>query len=104
MDERCPCDCKTLPEFTEADVFKALNYLTDEDDEGEEQVSRKRFWTSLATEEEKARFDQLRIGMNVELKEHCDVTRGDAILTARIALAHLTENPSYYSILKKAGL
>ncbi len=42
-------------------------------------------------------------GMNVEL-EHCDFTDGDAILSARIALAHLREDPQYYRKLKEAGL
>ena len=48
-------------------------------------------------------FPQLLQGMNVEL-EHCDFTEGDAILSARIALAHLKEVNDYYTKLFKAGL
>ncbi|MFH1486991.1 MAG: DUF5661 family protein [Chloroflexota bacterium] len=36
--------------------------------------------------------------------EHCDLTHGDPIMTARIALAHLREDPDYYKKLKAAGL
>jgi hypothetical protein len=42
---------------------------------------------------------QLQEGMNVEL-EHLDVTGGDPLLTARIALAHLRERPDYYEWLR----
>lgn len=48
-------------------------------------------------------FPNLLEGMEVEL-EHCDFTEGDAMITARIALAHLRENPDYYRKLKEAGL
>lgn len=48
-------------------------------------------------------FPSLLEGMEVEL-EHCDFTEGDAMITARIALAHLRENPDYYRKLKEAGL
>lgn len=40
------------------------------------------------------------VGMNIEL-EHKDVTGGDLILTGKIALAHLKENPNYYKLLLK---
>lgn len=48
------------------------------------------------------KFDkkQARMGMNVE-KEHQDVTHGDTQMTAKIAAAHLREDPKYYSKLKK---
>lgn len=51
------------------------------------------------------KFDihELRDGMNVEL-EHIDVTKGDPILTCKIALAHLRENPNYYKLLKTLNL
>lgn len=45
-------------------------------------------------------LEQLRMGMNVEL-EHIDITNGDPILTAKIALAHLKELPDYYTHLEK---
>lgn len=45
-------------------------------------------------------LEQLQMGMNVEL-EHVDITNGDPILTAKIALAHLKEIPDYYTRLAK---
>lgn len=56
-----------------------------------------------ALEIDLASYPTLLEGMNVEL-EHCDWTDGDSILSARIALAHLREDPDYYAKLKKAGL
>ncbi|MGL4610417.1 MAG: DUF5661 family protein [Trueperaceae bacterium] len=50
--------------------------------------------------------EQFRKGMDVEL-EHgrenpaTDVTHDDAILTGKIALAHLNEFPDYYTRLEK---
>ncbi len=40
------------------------------------------------------------MGMNVEM-EHQDVTNGNVVKTAKIAAAHLTEKPNYYTLLKK---
>ena len=40
------------------------------------------------------------LGMNTEL-EHQDVTHGNVVKTAKIAAAHLNENPKYYSLLMK---
>jgi hypothetical protein len=40
------------------------------------------------------------LGMNTEL-EHQDVTNGNVLTTAKIAAAHLKENPKYYSLLLK---
>jgi hypothetical protein len=40
------------------------------------------------------------LGMNTEL-EHQDVTHGNVVKTAKIAAAHLKENPKYYSLLLK---
>ena len=48
-------------------------------------------------------ISELKKGMNVEL-EHFDITNGDPILTCKIALAHLNENPNYYKLLSKLGL
>jgi len=39
-------------------------------------------------------------GMNVEL-EHRDVTKGNLLLTGKIALAHLREWSDYYTRLQK---
>jgi hypothetical protein len=38
-------------------------------------------------------------GFKVEL-EHRDVTKGDPVMTAKIAWAHLKEKPDYYQRLK----
>ena len=40
------------------------------------------------------------LGMNSELEQK-DVTHGNMVMTAKIAAAHLKENPKYYSLLKK---
>ena len=50
--------------------------------------------------------EQFRAGMNVEL-EHglrnpaTDVTGGDPVMTAKIALAHLNQVPDYYTRLER---
>ena len=43
---------------------------------------------------------QFEEGMKVET-EHKDVTHGDPVKTAKIALAHIKEVPDYYSRLSK---
>jgi len=83
---RCPCDCKKLPEFTGDEVDRALQYLS-----------------SISPISSKIPFNEIVVGMNEE-REHCDITGGDPVLSARIALAHLKETPDYYIKLKKAGL
>jgi len=51
-------------------------------------------------------IEQFRMGMDVEL-EHgtsdpkTNVTDNDALVTGKIALAHLTEFPDYYTRLEK---
>lgn len=45
-------------------------------------------------------FNEFLMGMNVEM-EHKDVTKGDLTMTAKIAAAHLNENPKYYTLLKQ---
>lgn len=45
-------------------------------------------------------FKEFLLGMQVEL-EHRDITGGDAVMTAKIAAAHLREVPNYYTLLKK---
>lgn len=44
--------------------------------------------------------NEFHMGMNVEM-EHEDVTKGNIVKTAKIAAAHLKENPKYYTLLKK---
>ena len=41
---------------------------------------------------------EFQMGLAVEL-EHKDVTKGDPVLTGKIALAHLKELPDYYTRL-----
>jgi hypothetical protein len=50
----------------------------------------------------RARFTpaDLAQGMNIE-REHRNVTHCSPTLSAKIALAHLYEKPSYYRLLKK---
>ena len=47
---------------------------------------------------------QFTYGINAELAEHADVTKGDLVQTGRIALAHLDEAPDYYERLARVGL
>ena len=44
--------------------------------------------------------EEFNKGMNVEM-EHKDVTNGNVVKTAKIAAAHLTEKPNYYTLLQK---
>ena len=55
-----------------------------------------------------SRYDveQYRMGLDVELEHglidpHTNVTNDDAIMTGKIALAHLNEFPDYYTRLDK---
>ena len=50
--------------------------------------------------------EQFRLGLDVELEHgridpHTDVTHDDALLTGKIALAHLNEFPDYYTRLSR---
>ncbi|MFH1692507.1 MAG: DUF5661 family protein [Candidatus Omnitrophota bacterium] len=50
--------------------------------------------------------EQFRIGMNVELEHgahdlETNVTNDDALITGKIALAHLNEFPDYYTRLEE---
>ena len=99
MADRCPCDCKSLPAFTLDEVVNAgidLGYLDADRVAGDitGEVGMARAGSPL---------EKLQIGMALEM-EHCDITRGDPILTARIAISHLRENSLYYERLKEAGL
>lgn len=55
---------------------------------------------ALKVDWSKVSFDEFAAGMNVEM-EHMDVTKGDPIETAKIALAHLKELPDYYTRLAR---
>lgn len=43
---------------------------------------------------------EVKSGLEIE-KEHDDVTKGDKLKRAKIAAAHLKENPRYYQKLKR---
>jgi hypothetical protein len=45
-------------------------------------------------------IEEFRMGLEVET-EHQDITKGDSVMTGKIALAHLKELPDYYTKLKK---
>ena len=47
----------------------------------------------------KYKLHQVKVGMGVE-KEHKDVTGGDPVKTFKIVVAHLDEDPNYYTKLK----
>ena len=54
----------------------------------------------------KFNIEQFRMGMLVELEHgivdpHTNVTDNDPLVTGKIALAHLTEYPDYYTRLEK---
>lgn len=49
---------------------------------------------------EQYNLDQFTKGYNVEL-EHKDLTNGDPMMTAKIVIAHLNEDPKYYDKLEK---
>ena len=49
---------------------------------------------------DKTNLHQFAKGLKVEL-EHRDVTKGNLLMTGKIALAHLKEFPDYYTRLKK---
>jgi len=61
---------------------------------------------TLGIDWSKFNIEQFRMGMMVEL-EHgiadpvTDVTNNDPLITGKIALAHLTEYPDYYTRLEK---
>lgn len=66
----------------------------------EEKVSRKVADAILTKMKYTFNPNEFHMGMNVEM-EHEDVTNGNLAKTAKIAAAHLKENPKYYTLLKK---
>jgi hypothetical protein len=66
----------------------------------------KRIGEQLGIKWDKFDIEQFRMGMDVEL-EHglrdpaTDVTSNDPLTTGKIALAHLSEFPDYYTRLEK---
>jgi len=55
---------------------------------------------ALGVDFDEVDIDEFRMGLQEE-EEHEDITRGDWEMTAKIALAHLEEDPEYYSKLKR---
>ena len=64
------------------------------------QKQAKRTGDKLKVNWDNISLKQFTMGMNAEL-EHRNVTRGNLILTGKIALAHLKEFPDYYTRLKR---
>ena len=60
----------------------------------------KKLFKAMKLDKTKVRLDQFHQGLNVEL-EHNDVTHGDLKKIALIALAHLAEDPAYYTKLSQ---
>ena len=98
---RCPCDCKSLPEFTHEEALRAVDFLGVPEWDIGQKLTGNVFKDTL--EYRRMVGELVAEGMNEE-REHCDVTGGDSIQTAKIALAHLKEDPYYYERLKRAGL
>jgi len=66
----------------------------------------KKVGETLGVNWSKFNIEQFRMGMDVELEHglrnpHTNVTNNDAIITGKIALAHLNEFPDYYTRLDK---
>lgn len=57
-------------------------------------------YSALDLDEKEIPRDQMMKGMVVEL-EHPDVTHGDPLMVARIAVAHIKEKKNYYDLLGK---
>lgn len=49
-------------------------------------------------------LEEFHRGINIELEEHADIVHGDEMKAGKIALAHLKEDPRYYTKLKRVGL
>ena len=66
----------------------------------------KRIGENLGIDWSKYDVERYRMGLDVELEHglidpHTNVTNDDAIMTGKIALAHLNEFPDYYTRLDK---
>jgi ribosomal protein S18 acetylase RimI-like enzyme len=81
--------------LSETDTIKDTTYMSGHTYISKEEV--KRIYDKMGYDFD---FDQFFLGMNTEL-EHKDVTHGNVVKTAKIAAAHLRENPKYYSLLMK---
>jgi len=60
----------------------------------------KRIGDRLNVNWNKVEIKEFQQGLKVEL-EHRNVTKGNLLLTGKIALAHLKELPDYYTRLKR---
>lgn len=66
----------------------------------------KRTGETLGINWSKFNIEQFRLGMDVELEHgtidsHTNVTDNDPLVTGKIAFAHLSEYPDYYTRLEK---
>lgn len=64
----------------------------------------KRLGDEMGVDWKEVNLDEFCDGMFEESSEHKDVTGGDSRKTAKIVLAHLKEDPKYYSKLDAVGL
>jgi hypothetical protein len=64
-----------------------------------------KLWNQMGLTEEKYDRTEFWLGLNVELehgtKGNWNITNNDAVMTAKIALVHMDESPTYYKDLKK---
>ena len=59
-----------------------------------------RLFNALGLQKTTVSPEQFHMGLNVEL-EHIDVTHGDLKKTALLVLAHIKEDPEYYTKLQQ---
>jgi hypothetical protein len=85
---------KKMFEFTEADVEAAAHMM------GLELIPIKELMKKKDRQHNQVAPCQLLKGLNVET-EHMDITGGNLLATAHIAVAHLQELPDYYNRLEK---
>ena len=96
---------RKIPSLTE--IFLKEDHV--ETKFGAKQAMLAGFQLGVVWSEEKFSPQDLAEGMNVELEHgfadsQANVTNDDTAMTAKIALAHLRENPSYYKKLKSLDL
>jgi hypothetical protein len=87
-------------------ISKAFNLLTMQNNPGVSRSEARRIGSMLGIDWRTSPFgvDQFRRGIEVEMEHgpggpagsRADVTHGDMMTTAKIALAHLAEFPDYY--------
>lgn len=69
----------------------------------------KRIGDSIKVDWAKVPLEEFRAGLTVEMEHgrhdpQTDVTHNDLVKTGKIVLAHLKEDPRYYSRIRRAGV